>query len=71
MICLTVCKIKTRTLNNLRLISAKLETAITPAANRRLVATSFCGCVANRAHDPVGSDNMEDARQEIGSPDGL
>ncbi len=70
-LCLTVCKIKTRILNILRLISTKLDVAIAAVADKRLVIASLCGCIANRAHDLVKSDNMEDAQREIGSHDGL
>ncbi len=70
-LCLKVRKIKTRILNILRLISTKLDAAIVAVADKRLVTASPYGRVANRAYDPVGSDNMEDAQREIGSHDGL
>ena len=51
MIYFIVHKIKTWILNNLRLISVKLEGAIASAIDQHFVITSFHGRIANKACD--------------------
>lgn len=49
---LTICKIKTWILNNLRVINIlKLDMAIVPAIDQRFVGTSSCDHFANKAYN--------------------
>lgn len=49
---LTICKIKTWILNNLRVINIlKLDMAIAPAIDQRFVGTSSCDYFANKIYN--------------------